>query len=394
MEIRIYSPPTALEPSFVPLAVTYAASAVRYTENFFTFGDFEITIPNEGHQADAFDKYLIVRIDEFEQDNRKTKNRPFWGVVLSLDRSISAAGDMLTVSGVDLKGLANSRYTLPPLFVDSGRGGVAGFDAVTGTTEACMKHFVNSNFFSSASPTRSVPGLVIAPDQGRGTPDDRYMSRYDLLSDVLADLGRAANLGYTIVPSLAAGTLTFDCVEGVDRSGDQSERSRVFFTVERRNVADMRYTDSDRNTRNVFYATLSGAAFEDEAFTATYTRDDTPDLPSGIGRWEQHLDISASHPTPGQEYDELKRLAMIRAESYRTVEALSANVLETQDEYGKDFFLGDIVTVQNRAWGVSLNARVTAMTLSASAGNVTRTVTFGDAPVNPIARLRRQIRGG
>lgn len=383
MEIRIYKPPTWDEPHFIPVGLTYAASALRYTENFFTFGDFEITIPCAANKAEAFEKYLLVQID-----------RAFWGIILSAERHINAGGDMLTVSGLDLKGLTSSRFTLPPSFSDGGRGGTAGFDAVMGSTETCMKHFLRSNFFTEASPTRSVPGLVIAPDLERGLPDDRYMSRYDLLSDVLAELGRAANLGYVVTPDLAAGTLTFDCVQGENRSATQSERPRVLFTVERRNIADMKYTDSDRNMRNLFYATLSGAAYEDEAYTATYTREDGAELPSGICRWEQHLDISASHPTPGQEYDELKRLALIRAESYRTVEALSAEVLDTLYEYGRDYALGDIVTVQNRGWGVSIDARITSRTVNATAGGVTRSVTFGDAPVNPLARLRRQIRGG
>ena len=382
MEIKLYSAPTAETPAFVPLAVTYDAPSIQYVENFYTFGTFNFSIPAGAYNVGAFQKYLLVHI-----------NKEFWGIILSLDKNLDDSGDMLMVSGLCVKGLTSARETMPRSFSEATPSGTAGFDTAIGTTEYCIKHFVQSNFFTAASPTRTVPDLIIAPDLGRGLPNDRYMTRYDRLSTVIQELGEAAEIGYTITPNLATGTLVFDCLEGADRSAEQSTNPRMIFSVDRKNIAAMQYQNNDMNMRNLFYATLSGSTFEDEAYTATYTRNDEP-LPSGIYRWEQHLDISATHPTPGQEYDELKRLALIRAQSYTTVEAFSAVVLDTQQKYGVDYSVGDIVTVQNREWGVTMNTRLTAMATNASDGSVTRTATFGTAPVNFIARLRRQIRGG
>lgn len=382
MEIRIFKPPIQDGDPFVPVAVTFDAIDISYQKRFFTYGEFQIIIPASGNHANALQKYRLVHI-----------NKEFWGIILSVSRSLSSNGDRITVEGVDLKGITASRYTLPPTFSDSTMDGTAGFDAIQGTTETCMKHFMYSNFFTATSPTRRVPGLVIAPDLGRGISNDRYMSRYDPLSSVLEELGKAAELGYDIVPDIPYGTMIFDCICGTNRTAMQSQNPRMIFSVQQKNIESMEYQDSDKQMKNVFYATLSGSTYADEAYTATYTRKDEP-LPSGLFRWEQHLDISASHPEAGKEYEELKRLAMIRGESYTSTQALTAVVTVAQMKGNNSFALGDIVTVQNQSWGLTMDTRITEIAMQASAGGVSYAVTFGEAPVNPIARLRRQIRGG
>jgi len=381
MEVRLFIPPQDGSGAFIPVGVTNAAPKIARTERFFTFGDFEVSLPNAAFCADRFVKYLFVLID-----------KSFWGVVLGRGKSLGP-GDDLRVFGLDVKGLADSRVTFPPGFTYEQVGGVAGFDAVNGPTETCMKHYVEANFFQAASPSRGVEGLVIAPDQGRGLPDDRYMSRFEPLSGVLEELGRGAGIGYAFTPVLGSGEIVFDCVEGADRSAVQSVNPRIVFEVERRNISSMEYLDDDSHMRNLFYASLSGSQFVDDTYTATVTRDDG-ELPGGIYRWEQHLDISASHPVPGAELDELRRLALARAESYVTVQSLKAQVVDSPYRYGVDYFLGDIVTVRCRGWGVEMHTRLTEMKIDASAGGVTHTATFGDAPIYFIDRLRRQIRGG
>ena len=382
MEIRVYRPPETGDPRFVPVCATNSAQSIRYVERFHTYGSFEITMPTAAYGADKFEKYMLVYID-----------RSFWGIVLGVHYSLSTGGDMKTIVGLCIKGLTYARCTMPPSYTYEQVGGTAGYDVVNGSTETCMKHYIESNFFSASSPTRNIPGLEIAPDLGRGNPNDYYMTRFAELSGVLEDLGKSAGIGYVITPDLAEGKLVFDVAEGCDRSMEQSSNPRVLFEVRRRNVESMEYRNDDMNMRNLFYATLSGARYEDEAYTATVTRDGG-DLPSGIRRWERHMDISATHPTPGQELTELTRLARMQAGSYETAELFTASILNMPKKYREDYFLGDIVTVQNHEWGVSMHARLTEMSIEASDGGVKHTATFGEAPLNFIGRLRRQIKGG
>jgi len=168
--------------------------------------------------------------------------------------------------------------------------------------------------------------------------------------------------------------------------------TEIVFDIDLKNIANMNHQDSDMNMRNVFFASLSGGEFLDEVYTATVTR--TEELPSGLYRWEQHMDISATHPTPGAELDELKRLALLRGESYKTVESFSTQVLQKTKLYGVDYNLGDTVTVKNSEWGISMHTQLTEMHINSTESGVTHSAVFGAAPINAIQRLRRQIRGG
>ncbi|MCL2080229.1 MAG: siphovirus ReqiPepy6 Gp37-like family protein [Oscillospiraceae bacterium] len=382
MEIRIYKPPDLTERKYTPIAITFDAHSISVTENFYTFGNFEVKIASAAAAAGKFQKYLYVLIDG-----------KFWGLITGIEKAIDAQGDITTITGLDLKGLTSARYTTPPGFTYEEVGGIAGFDAITGSTETCMKHYVRNNFFQPSSPTRQIPGFEIAPDLGRGLENDRYMTRFDLLSGVLEELGTAAQVGYTVLPELETGKLIFDICEGVDRTANQSDNPRVIFSVSRKNIENMNYVDSDRNLRNLFYASLSGGQFVDDIYTATITRDDG-DYPSGIYRWEQHLDISATHPEPGREFEELKRLALARADSYTTVRSLNGAIMQSSQKYGIDFKLGDYVSVVNEDWGVRMNTQITSIRVDADVSGVRHSATFGNSALTIIQRLRRDIRNG
>ena len=382
MKITLYEPPNDFNyPVFNPILTTFKASSHERTERFFTFGEFVVSIPNDAYGANKFKKYIFILI-----------NNRFWGIILSTENMLDETGDFRIVRGRCLKALTFSRETYPPNFTFEQVGGTAGFDAVSGSTEYCMKHFMNRNFMQNDSPSRMIPGLIIAENKNKGNQDDRYITRFERLSGVLEELGTSAGIGYNIIPNLETGQLVFDCIEGVDRSALQSDNHRIVFEVQRRNVGNVTYTDCDLNLRNVFYASLSGGEFADDVYTACITRDD--DLPSGIYRFEQHMDISATHPVPGAELNELRRLAIIRAEGYKTEESFSCQILQKPFRYGVDYHLGDILTVNNREWGISMHARLIEMQITETDESITHNATFGVAPINFIERLRRQIRGG
>lgn len=380
IEIRIFDPVTATRPAFGRVGLTTAATNVSMTSKLAAPGDFTVTIPLGARYADELRPGRLLLID-----------RAFWGLVDDLVLGADEQGQAATVTGRDLKGLTLDRITLPPLA--SGVAGAQGYDTVTGTTEFCMKHFVDVNMVRSLDPLRNIPGLLVALDQGRGLPDDRYMSRHDGLSSVLQALGEAAGLGYDITPDLEAGAYIFDIVQGVDRSGLQSDRPRIVFDMARGTAQSQTYSDSRADARNIFYATRGGAEFEDEALTMMYTRDGE-EAQGGLFRREQHLSLSATTPEAGQEYEELRRAALQEAENYRPAESFACTILDGRLQYGRDYYLGDTVTVQNRDWGVTMHPMVTAMTTEYSENGIVRTATFGKAPLNVFGRLRRQIRQG
>lgn len=377
MDIRIYDPPLPETPAFRTAGRVTGAVAVTAVERLYTPGYFEIKIPTEARHAGQLTEGRLVWI-----------GRGLWGIVDEVRFAADAAGAFLTVSGRQLKGLTSDRVTIPPAF--NAVTGAQGYDTVTGSTETCMKHFAAANLCNAAQPTRAVWGLEIAEDLGRGLSEDRYMSRHDVLSDVLAALGEAAGLGYDITPDLARHALVFDVVAGADHTALQSDRTRVIFDLARKTALSQTYQHSGADSRNVFYTTMEGAEFADEALTVTYLRDGETEA-RGIYRRETHLSISGETPAAGEEYNELRRKALIEAEGYRPAESFECQIAPGPYQYRRDYRLGDLVTVRNGQWGVLMHTRVTEMQTVWDGAGVKYTATFGTPALNVFGRLKRQI---
>lgn len=379
--IRIYDVPTEEAPFFVSRGLVTGASSIRLVERHYIPGYFTVEVPTGARHAQELLEGRVLLVDG-----------AFWGIVDDVGYKAEAAGDILTVSGRQLKGLTADRITIPP--GSTAVSSAQGYDTAMGSTETVIKHFVAGNMSNADQPARVVFGLEIAADQGRGLADDKYMSRHEPLDTVLSALGEASGLGYDIAPDLARHRLVFDVVPGEDHTGEQSERTRVVFDVHRKTALSQAYAHNTGDARNLFYATMGGAEFEDEALTVTYVRDGE-DEPVGIRRREVHMELSVDTPTAGDEYNELKRLALIEAENYRPAESFTCEIPPGgRYQYRKDFKVGDLVTVRNMAWGVTMDTRLTEMETQYSASDITLTATFGKAPLTVFGRLRRQINKG
>lgn len=354
-----------------------AANSVTLVERLYTPGYCTIEVPWTSRHAGELRPGRLVLIDG-----------AFWGVLDDLDLSAASDGETLTLSGRQLKGLTADRITIPPACSEV--AGAQGYDAVTGTTEALMKHFVAANLDNPLQPGRRLFGLELAPDLGRGLPDDRYMSRHEILSDVLAALGEAAGLGYDLTPDLTRHRFVFDVVQGEDHTAGQSDRKRVIFEIPRKTALSQRYQKNTSDSRNLFYATMSGAEFADEALTVSYIREGEEE-PVGIRRREKHLEISADTPIAGEEYHELRRLALVQAEAFRSAEAFTCELAPGPYVYRRDFRVGDRVTIQNKDWGITMDAPLTEIQTAYTGSGIAYTATFGSAPLNVFGRLKRQI---
>jgi hypothetical protein len=380
-EVRIYELTTPGNP-LTRCGTTYDASSIRFTENFSAAGSYEINIPMGAHYAGEFTKGRIVEI-----------GRKFWGLIQSVQYEAQADGDILSVSGSNLLGLLTQRITIPPNA--DGSTIEAGFDQATGSSETIIKQFVAHNLVSSISAQRNIPWLTIAPDQSRGLAADKYSTRFELLSDVVGAIAKDAKLGLACSLDVEAGQIIFDVFQGADRTVNQSEVPSVVFSVNRKTVLGMTYNDNDSGLRNAFYATMAGDEFENEALTLVYYRaEDEQSPPGSISRREAHMEISASHPTPGEEYSELKRMALIQATNYESLLNCVCSVNFAAVRYGVDYFLGDMVTVQNLDWGITLDAPLTGMTVEYSGSGESYTATFGEQRPTFIGAIKKAIRTG
>ena len=157
---------------------------------------------------------------------------------------------MLTVSGIDLLGLTAQRITIPPYF--DGQTGTLGFDIAQGSSETLIKYFVSGNMITANSEPRRIPGLELAPDLNRGTADDKYMTRHDVLADVLTRISSDAALGMTVDLDPEGGRFIFDVREGTDRTVSQRDVPPVVVSINRKTALSVQHTDSDMGIQGIF----------------------------------------------------------------------------------------------------------------------------------------------
>ncbi len=374
MRIAIYNPLTGTGGAERIGIITRAEA--EYTEHINTAGNFRISMPLAAPHADKLCKNRIICFDD-----------GFCGIIESISLSQNRPQSRIEAEGKCLKGLLERRVTVPP--AQENIENTLGYDAVKGSSETCIKHYWNVNCVNPSVDVRKIPGFEIAKDQGRGVTEDKYLSRFETVSDVTQKIAQDTELAVIAAFDSSGGKYMFDVYAGENRTADQNENPRIIFEIERKSIISMSYSDSDENLKNVFYVTKSGAEFEDEALTMTYYRDDAE--VSGFFRREVHLNLSADTPVAGEEYQELKRVAQIEMTNYESAESITAEVNQKY-QYKRDYQIGDYVTIRNREWNITRNMQITAVQKSMSAGKTNYTLTFGTPPAKVLDKIKRDIK--
>lgn len=363
------------------IKITNRARDISYTERLCDVGEFSFSLPVEDDFCGYVQSGRLVAIDG-----------EFWGIIRQAQQMQDGIQEYVTVSGEDLKGWLAQRITVYP--AETIAEGLQGYDAInSATTETIVKYFVANNAVSPADPKRRIPMLVNATDQQRGKADDQYMSRFEILTDVCKKNLEPLGYGYRITPNKELNRFEFDLTVGNDRTEGQYDNPRVLFDGQLKNMLGYEYYMSDKSTRNAFYASLSKSKNEAETLTCIYYRDEEGES-SGTDRYEQHLNVSVNLPED-QMYDALKEYALKDAEEYRRVETITVSALDRY-QYGKDYDIGDTVTVQIR-WGLfgnriaAMDCQITAITHTWGVGGVRRELSFGEGKISRFDVLRREI---
>ncbi len=174
-------------------------------------------------------------------------------------------------------------------------------------------------------------------------------------------------------------TLTY---EGRNLTAAQSERNPVIFSPDFDNIEAQEYIDSEIGYKNFAYV---GGQGEGEMRTIEQVGTST-----GLDRREMFIDA--------RDLDDQSTLidrGVQKLQELDMIESLEANILTYGPFiYEKDWDLGDIVTIQNKKWNVTLDARVTEIREvyeSSLPGNFKLEVTFGNSSPTLIDKVKQEL---
>lgn len=350
------------------------------TRSWQGVGEWEFHIPGPV-RADILKEGNLLPL---ENDGRRS------GIIRSIEQANGSSGLETAVKGQTLNGIASQRCTIP---LEGEANG--GYDTVPALSspedtpepvpaETILKTYASRHLVSPLDEKRRIPLLSLAPDAGRGAKSV-WMSRYEELDSVLQSVSEYLDTGWEIFLDLEGKRMVFDILPGADRSAGQTENSRVLFSVEYESAESLSYLRETGGYKNLAYA--GGAGEDENRLVLKITSEE--EEPRGLSRFETFLDCGSLALTETDTALSLREEGLHKLKEYVKTESLTAAVVQPGSfSYGSQWDLGDLVTVVDKAVGVSQDIRISRITERYEAQSIGVDVTFGTPPDH----LKRAVR--
>lgn len=203
-----------------------------------------------------------------------------------------------------------------------------------------------------------------------------FQATYKKLLSIEQKIAKQTQLGFRFRPDFTNKTITFEVYKGLDRSMGQSDRARVIFSEDFRNLNRAIYEENEQVYSNVCYVGGKGEG-ADRVYVEVGDTTST-----GLVRREVFVngsDISDENLSNAEYLEKLRqrgRDKLAECALYNSVECEA--IPYGNFEYLKDYDLGDIVTIRKESWDIGENLRLSGVTEVYENGTQTIQPVFGE----------------
>lgn len=352
-----------------------------FIRSYSGIGDLELRINRYKNYTDTLQKGNIIVIGNDKHKCYKIEHRE---IELDSDGKIT---ENWLIRGLELKSVTGDRITLPPSHT--------AYDSRSAFAETVMKHYVNGNVVNPVDVKRKISQLMLAPDSNRG-PQVAWQSRFKNVADELAEISLVSGIGWGARVDYNLRKWVLDCYEGRDLTVNQEVHSPVIFSPQFDNIKNMHYVESDLNYKNAAYIAGQGEGIERRVVEFGEA--------SGLARKEIFVDArDVSEVTEVDGQDPVLRPVheviadLINRGEQKLAEFIQETFLESQImtdstfKYEADWDLGDVVTIQNKEWGVTLDARITEVKEIYEESGFQLEATFGNSRPTLISKIKQEL---
>lgn len=263
------------------------------------------------------------------------------------------------------------------------------------TAELAMRDLVNKNGINPIDENRKIPLLSLAQLKNYSQTIDRQVSYSNLLSE-LENISRVSGLGYRVLANIAQKHFVFDVYEGRDLTINQTVNPPAIFSNEFENVFEQEYIESSNN-----YKSIALVAGEGEG---QYRKVVTVGEGKGLNRYELFVDardVQSKFYEDGEEItispEEYEQLLIdrgrVKLAEYTKIQTFESKInINGNLQYRHDFDLGDIVTINNRRWDITIDTRITEIEEIYEADGVKINATFGNSIPTLADRIKQVVR--
>lgn len=241
---------------------------------------------------------------------------------------------------------------------------------LAGTAENGLRNLVNNNIINPVIADRKIPIIELGNVKGY---TDRLDAQYtgDNILEINKNVAIANQTGFKF--DFTGTKFRYELYKGTDRSYNQTQNPFVVFSDKYDNLLTSEYELNTANLKNVALVAGEGEG--------TARKTVVVGSGAGLDRYEVFVDARNLSTNNGEisanEYNQA--LNEKGLENIVTMtQAFTGEVdLEQNYKYKKDFFLGDIVTIENSKWGIFINSRIIEITESEDESGYKITPTFG-----------------
>lgn len=344
-----------LNTSFEPVYLLDAYESFIWTDRFCGYGDFEIYTPLTSDLLEA------CKIDYYVYNAESEHLMIIEEIEIKSD---AEEGTKLIISGRSAESLLLRRIVWRQTTFNNVR------------VHAAIKKLINDNISSSAPDNnRRISNFVFEDSTDTKVTSLMIGAQFtgDNLYDSIVAMCDAYGLGFKVILN-DSNEFVFSLYAGTDRSYDNTENnSYVIFSPTFENFVNSNYLENKQNLKTIALIAGEGEGLERVTTTTTNPKDSTK---TGINRREMYVDardIRSLYEDENGYQQQLTTSEYIKLLRERGEEKISEfNVVSTFEGevdfqqtfvYGEDFFLGDIVQLQNE-FGVESVGRIQEIVFS------------------------------
>lgn len=379
-------------------------SSLQITRSWHGIGSLELRINRYLPGANELTRGRIV----FPQ-NKLSKAYLIKHREIELDENGKASENWI-IRALPLKSWAGQRPTIPPVGLEQ--------DSINSNAETVMQHYVNNNIINPTDPGDKMDGFVLSANLNRGI-NVHWQSRYKNLAEELTEISFLSGLGWNVGIDIDNKQFVFEVLEGRDLTVNQSILPPAIFSPEFGTLRQLGYVESDLNYKNTAIIAGQGEGVERrivkigdatgydrytvffDARDISETVEETERPPHEIEadlinrgqqkltEYEQEIFLEGQIMTPVKKFETITNSNFIT--QFQPVETFTRKERKGGLMYEEDYDLGDIVTLQNKEWGVTLDARITEIKEIYEPGNYRIDASFGSSRPTLIDKIKQEL---
>lgn len=340
-----------LNSKFEKLGIIENASVIWHMK-YNDVGEFQIrTIPSGTNIELLKEDFYVVR-----EDNE------FIGVIQSINiKEDISNNDELIVSGKFIENILGLRI-------------IANQTQVNGSISNVIDSIIYDNFINPLNENRKINNLSVKSTFFSDKISTQYTG--DNILAVITDMTKQSNLGFKInlvKENFDNIFLSFSLYKGINHSYSQTENPYVVFSEAYDNLDSTTYEKNTSSETTTAYVFGEGEGTDRKR---TIVNDDNV----GLFRKEVYIDARDLSTNNGDisEDEYFKTLFDRGVQSLvPKTEKFTGKVILNNYQFGKDFYLGDIVTIKSK-YGFTLNTRVIEFLESEDENGLIQEPTFGE----------------